>query len=1017
MSFVVIHFSDLHINETVEPKDINLVEAVLREVPYNIEDILLIISGDITESGKSSQYELATSYLIKLKDKIKNEYKIESNILAVPGNHDCNLSDDQSLRDLAINHISVNHGKIESPAILNQVIGVQDSFFKWMENFSNISDLSDFDKLCWKNEFTLSSGTRIAVICLNTAWMSTLHEKQGCLYFPINRLLTNNDADLVIALFHHPYNWLQSNNARLLNRELKANCDIVFTGHEHDPDAYSVISHINDGSHVEFIEGNIFNNSKKPEISGFNIVLFDFKKSKFDYLRYSWDGNRYISDLNRRDIPFQRNLIRGNTRKVLTDAWVNYLNNPGIPLTHRAKDIELEDIFITPDLRRFTLKGTNREIVYSDSVLNRVFDEKYLYFSGESQCGKTTLAKILFKQAIQRNLTPLYLDGSNINSPESSKISKIIKSAIKEQYKNLSLEMFQQLSKEQKVIILDNFGSIKLNRKAKGLISKWFQETYGHVFLFGDDLSNLEEFIMDYEAAKGLSEYFFYEILEFGYLLREKLVEKWFSLGRLYEFDPDEFMHQVNKTEKIIDTIIGKNLIPRYPIFLLSILQQIEAQQPLNTKTGSYGYFYEVLITAALHKTSKTPDEIDMKYTYLSEFAWNLYRNKIKELTLEELESFSSSHWQKYRLPEDWHSAISELNVSRILFSYSDGIRFSYSYVYYYFVARYMRDNFQDQIVRAAINKIVKSIHREDNANIIIFLTYLTKDKKLIYKVLSSSNEIFHDVEPCDMDKHVNFIGALQERVPQIVLPEGNVDEQRKDALRLKDKEELTEKEQSDTHEKDDDDLSEILTMNRALKSVQILGQILRNFSASLEGDIKLDLSKECFQLGLRALNVMFIYLEKRLDDVLNILIEIFDKEFEDLSKNEKETHARRFIFFLSEILCFSMIRRISLAVGSERLKPTYADLKKIFDNKATEFVQIAIQLDHYRAFPEKRVMKFFHSLKNSIFGETLLRLLVADHFYMFPRKYKLRQRICEKIGIKQKKQYIKLSAHKMHTK
>jgi len=51
--------------------------------------------------------------------------------------------------------------------------------------------------------------------------------------------------------------------------------------------------------------------------------------------------------------------------------------------------------------------------------------------------------------------------------------------------------------------------------------------------------------------------------------------------------------------------------------------------------------------------------------------------------------------------------------------------RFKYLYFYYYFVARYLRDNIQSERVRSEIDQLCAKLHKEDHANIWLFLTHL----------------------------------------------------------------------------------------------------------------------------------------------------------------------------------------------------------------------------------------------------------------------------------------------------
>lgn len=55
-------------------------------------------------------------------------------------------------------------------------------------------------------------------------------------------------------------------------------------------------------------------------------------------------------------------------------------------------------------------------------------------------------------------------------------------------------------------------------------------------------------------------------------------------------------------TQRIVNSIIGKNYVPAYPIFILTILQTTEMGNPHDLKDSSYGNYYQFLITQALSK-------------------------------------------------------------------------------------------------------------------------------------------------------------------------------------------------------------------------------------------------------------------------------------------------------------------------------------------------------------------------------------------------------------------------------
>jgi len=383
-----------------------------------------------------------------------------------------------------------------------------------------------------------------------------------------------------------------------------------------------------------------------------------------------------------------------------------------------------------------------------------------------------------------------------------------------------------------------------------------------------------------------------------------------------------------------------------------------------------------------------------------------------------QVDSTTHHHWDKFRLTGPKDRFTRELIQSRILDDHGAVYSFKYKYLYYYFVARYMRDNISESDVTETLKNIITNLHREDFANIIIFLSYLSRDRNLIDNILSTARQIFPETPPCNLEDHVDFLNRLMETVPQILLPDGDPTERRKQALRNLDIErenDRSSKTTSYTETVDDEsqkkEIDEMMTFNRAFKSMQIMGQILRNFSGSLKGTQKEELVVECFSVGLRSLNALFGLLEKHVDNIIIHFSDFLGKNLEEMPQEKRIKTAKGLLFFLTELLCLGTIKRISFAVGSERLIPTYDDVQKIYDNVATEFVQTEIRMDHSPQFPEKRVLELKKKVGKNIFGETLLRMLVADHFYLFLRSYRVRQRVCQKLGIKPTKKMLTGSA------
>src|ERR1019366_9435765 len=63
-----------------------------------------------------------------------------------------------------------------------------------------------------------------------------------------------------------------------------------------------------------------------------------------------------------------------------------------------------------------------------------------------------------------------------------------------------------------------------------------------------------------------------------------------------------------------------------------------------------------------------------------------------------------------------------------------------------------------------------------------------------------------------------------------------------------------------------DESLDHLKKMNIAFKTLQVLGQALRNFPNVLKADLKTRVAQECYSLGLRVLSVVLVVSKENLE-------------------------------------------------------------------------------------------------------------------------------------------------------
>jgi hypothetical protein len=190
------------------------------------------------------------------------------------------------------------------------------------------------------------------------------------------------------------------------------------------------------------------------------------------------------------------------------------------------------------------------------------------------------------------------------------------------------------------------------------------------------------------------------------------------------------------------------------------------------------------------------------------------------------------------------------------------------------------------------------------------------------------------------------------------------------------------------------------MRLNIALKNQQILGQILKNFPGSLEGETKIRIAQECYGLGLRALAAILDLIRNHQAAVIEDIRDFLSREKPGLAPEELTRRAKQSLGGVTYLIAYGLIKRISYSVGSPDLTETYERLMPLDPSIALSLVDTSIRLDHFAGFPEAETLALAERLENKLFAKSLLQHMVIQRFYIFPADYKLKQRVCARLGI-----------------
>jgi len=714
--------------------------------------------------------------------------------------------------------------------------------------------------------------------------------------------------------------------------------------------------------------------------------------------------------------------LRQRARFEISPSMQQKLDDPEVNLTHRSKAVlKLSDIFVFPDLQESLAGKDLSTIVRGDHMPDLVAKSSYLLITGDTQSGKTSLVKMLFRRLHEAGNIPILLSG-DMRFPSGDRLFGKLEEVFAEQYDPEALEIYRQIDRDRRVIIIDDYHKMLLGKPKKQQILSGLAKFAGKLILVGHDVVLVEGLTNPAAHSAGDLPFSHYRIRPFGFARRSLLVERWLMLDSDADSDSSTFAHQLIAITRHLDTIIGKNFVPAYPVYILSVLQASEAATPIDLRASTHGYFYELFIRTALAR-GKSRIEFDLITSYLAFLAYNFYVEQLRLVDKSTLERFHRAYEDKYDIKRAYEDMRDELVGQHMLEESINQYKFKYPYVYYYFVAGYMRDHISEPEIQMYITEMSHTLYVEENANILLFLVHLSKDPIIIEKMQNAADSLYNELTPANFEDDATFLAKLEEVSDEFVYRERDAKDTRREMFEALDQDDQRLSERIESEEKIDParaQLDPLVQINVALKTLQILGQILKNFPGSVEAPTKLKIARSCVDLGLRANSSVFKLVGDNQDDIVRDLVEIARERYPNYANEDLQRRARKTIVGMAHLVSYGLVKHVSHAIGSPDLTATYDKLVEEQKTASRKLIRASILLDHTEEVgsPFVHIRELAKVLEGNFFGIWVLRMATLYRFHLFPASFSEKQRTCEALGISYSKMQaadpeIKLIDHK----
>lgn len=693
----------------------------------------------------------------------------------------------------------------------------------------------------------------------------------------------------------------------------------------------------------------------------------------------------------------------------LNSEFLLFLDNTEIlSKAHSNKaSLSLSDIYVNPTFKKY--EGSKDEINDVDfvDIVDTLDASAKVLIAGEGQSGKTALCKRFFIELFNKGFVPVYIsDGKN---KYLGNLDLKIENSYTEQYS--SKVKFSEINRENIILILDDFHQAKNKEKIVDQIA-----CYDRQLLIVDDIFNF-----NFRNETLMESYERYKINEFSPTLRNDLIKNWVLLSETTWTTDNEIYNEIDTKTELVDSalgkIIGKGIMPSYPFFILSFISNYDTvSNPLDQNITSQGYFYQTLLYLYLRKEGVKNDDFDTYFNFLTELSFFYFKNEKTVINKIDFDKYIDEYKSNFNLTITLEELIKNLRNTNIL--RLDGLgnySFGYSYIYYFFAGKYFADNAVAQSKN--VEKILANLHIDEYAYIAIFISHHDKNTTVLDEIVLNAMTLFDKYSPATLShEELRFFDERIDEVVQATLPHitDSAENHRSEELKKQDeieKAQLPNNTNDLEDESEDDELA--IELRRSIKTVEVMGRIIKNRYGSLKKEQLELIFKEGMNVHLRILT-SFIELIRN-EESQNFVEDVISKKLEQII-NEKETEeekkkllgdrdklkkiAKNIFWNMNFSLIYSLNSKIIHSLGSNKLTNIVQNVCDIENTPATFIIKHGIYMWYNKTL---QIDEIYDYIEADGFSKTAKRIMehrIVNHCQTHSMGYKEHQKIGQRSKI-----------------
>lgn len=639
-----------------------------------------------------------------------------------------------------------------------------------------------------------------------------------------------------------------------------------------------------------------------------------------------------------------------------------------------AKRVSLSDIFVFPHIVNYSDMGRDDSALgltlHNESALLKT---KLALIHGEHMSGKTALARHLFLHLARQHDPVVLLDLQHTSG-------RLRQDSIQKAYACQFTGDYSLWSgKPDKTLIIDNLS-----------------HTSEHLEFISDARNQFDRVVVTtstdvYQAyfrdETRLADFSEIRLHHMTHKQQEKLIRRRLELAEQGSPILDGRVDQVER--RINSIVISSKILPRYPFFILTILQTYESFMPSDLTITAHGHCYYALILASLIKSGVSREDADINacLNFAERLAFDRYRHAEKAAQSEfDFNAFVIRYRNRHIIPSPLLNRMKSAEYGIVT---EDG-RFRTTYMHHFFLGRHLAKG--DDEHKSTIEKMCENITLRSSYLTLLFVIHHAHGDDLVDEILIRTMNTLDDLPPATLEKvETKLFQGIVDRLPQNVLSSRSVEAERANEREARDAAEGAADADEELQSAKDNPMNDCYLI---LKSNEVLGQVIRNKYGSLEKNRLHEIVEAIADSGLRLVKLVLSN-ERGIEDLARWLHSKSPKH--DLAQIRTGLRKLAFIWTMQNIerivgaVNHPAIREILLQVVSGKKTPAY-DLIGFFS-----------RLDSVERLTEEvhGELKALLSRHRDGFMKNMLSIRTQWYMNTHKSEVKVEQAVCSLLGIK----------------